>query len=281
MHFKFVFQFFPVYSTSGGRNIFLPGRFKPGHYIYSDVIKGTIEPQIASLTIVYSTVYSDADKRKHQSSTSLAFVQGIHRGPVNSPHKWPDTRKMFPFWWRHHGVIQFLPPGWRNLPTLIIRHAATDWMGPFHDIVTAILKLEYMYCWFHWWRRFRGAAQILNGGDNMRWCQGREVFYPTLGCYIQGFWAMGMMMGFSVQYCPRWLQDFLAIWLAIPFGASGAHAFALFVWNKLFWGGIEFSQGWTKPNSSCEVVMETNCPYAGINKNLTVFEIMGLVETQW
>ena len=53
--------------------------------------------QITSLTIVYSTVYSDSDQRKHQSSASLAFVWGIHRGPVNSPHKWPVTRKMFPF----------------------------------------------------------------------------------------------------------------------------------------------------------------------------------------
>ena len=52
--------------------------------------------QISSLAIVYSTV-SDADQRKHQSSASLAFVRGIHRGPVNSPHKWPVTRKMFPF----------------------------------------------------------------------------------------------------------------------------------------------------------------------------------------
>ena len=49
------------------------------------------------LTIVYSTVYSDADQRKHQSSASLAFVREIHPGPVNSPHKWPVTRKMFSF----------------------------------------------------------------------------------------------------------------------------------------------------------------------------------------
>ena len=47
--------------------------------------------------IVYSTFYSGADERKHQSSTLLAFVQGIHWGMVNSPHKWPVTRKMFPF----------------------------------------------------------------------------------------------------------------------------------------------------------------------------------------
>ena len=56
-----------------------------------------VSSQITSLTIVYSIVYSDADQRKHQSSASLAFVRGIHRGPVDSPHKWPVTRKMIPF----------------------------------------------------------------------------------------------------------------------------------------------------------------------------------------
>ena len=86
---------------------------------YGDVIMGTIASQITSIAIVYSPVYSGADQRKHQSSASLAFVRGIHRGPVNSPHKWPVTRKIFPFddvimsrdvskhnigsttWWRH------------------------------------------------------------------------------------------------------------------------------------------------------------------------------------
>ena len=46
---------------------------------YSDVIMGAVASQLTSLTIVYSTVYSDADQRKHQSSASLAFVWGIHR----------------------------------------------------------------------------------------------------------------------------------------------------------------------------------------------------------
>ena len=64
---------------------------------YGDVIMGAIASQITSLTIVYSTVYSDADQIKHESSASLAFVRGIHRGPVKSPHKWPVTRKMFPY----------------------------------------------------------------------------------------------------------------------------------------------------------------------------------------
>ena len=49
------------------------------------------------LTIVNSTVYSGAHQRKHQSSASLVFVWGIHRWPVNYPHKGPVMRKMFPF----------------------------------------------------------------------------------------------------------------------------------------------------------------------------------------
>ena len=64
---------------------------------YDDVIMGAIASQITSLTIVYSTVYSGADQSKHQSSASLVFVWGIHRGQVNSPHKWPVTRIFFPF----------------------------------------------------------------------------------------------------------------------------------------------------------------------------------------
>ena len=36
-------------------------------------------------------------KKKHQNSASLAFVRGIHQRPADSPHKWPVTRKMFPF----------------------------------------------------------------------------------------------------------------------------------------------------------------------------------------
>ena len=64
---------------------------------YGDVIMGAIASKLTRLASVYSTVYSGAGQRKHQSSASLAFVRGIHRGPVNSPHKWPVPRKMFPF----------------------------------------------------------------------------------------------------------------------------------------------------------------------------------------
>ena len=83
------------YPNKNDHGVKRPIEYERKHY--GDVIMGKIASQITSLTIVYSTVYSGADQRKHQSSASLAFVRGIHRGPVNSPHKWPVTRKMFSF----------------------------------------------------------------------------------------------------------------------------------------------------------------------------------------
>ena len=69
-------------------------KFVPKHY--SDIIMGAMASQIISLTTVCWTIYSGRDQRKHQSSTSLAFVRGIHLWPVISPHKWPVTQKMLP-----------------------------------------------------------------------------------------------------------------------------------------------------------------------------------------
>ena len=93
---------------------------------YNDVIMSLLAPQITSLTIVYLTIYSGPDQRKHQSFASLAFVRGIHRWPVNSPLKWPVTRKMFPFddvmfsaFWLHdniQSVFRIDQPGpWFNI----------------------------------------------------------------------------------------------------------------------------------------------------------------------
>ena len=42
--------------------------------------------------------------KKRQSSTSLAFMRGIHREPVNSPHKWPVNAENVSIWWRHHAL---------------------------------------------------------------------------------------------------------------------------------------------------------------------------------
>ena len=64
---------------------------------HGDVIMSEMAFQITGVSIVCSSVCSDEDQRKHQSSPSLAFVRGIHRGPSEFPHKGPETRKMFQF----------------------------------------------------------------------------------------------------------------------------------------------------------------------------------------
>ena len=72
-----------------------------GHKImwlhYSDVILSVMVSQITGILIVCSTDCSGADQRKHQSFASLAFLRGICWWPVDSPHKRPVKRKMFPF----------------------------------------------------------------------------------------------------------------------------------------------------------------------------------------
>ena len=84
-------RFYPViiqyYFTGTGVN----------HHHSTDVIMSMMGSHITSLMIVYPTVYSGPDQRKHQSSTLLAFARGIHRSPVNFPHKGPVMWKMFPF----------------------------------------------------------------------------------------------------------------------------------------------------------------------------------------
>ena len=94
-----IFNLSNIYISSGTKVIHHNDGFVQNCNIshYDDIIMGPIASQITSLTIVYPIVYSSSDQRKHQSSASLAFVRGIHRGPVNSPHKGPVTRKMFPF----------------------------------------------------------------------------------------------------------------------------------------------------------------------------------------
>ena len=87
---------------------------------------GMISFQITSLAIVYSTVYSGADQRKHQISAPLAFEWGIHRGPVNSPYKWPVTRKMFPF---DHGVESI-----RGFALIIISYFRVASLPQCHEV---------------------------------------------------------------------------------------------------------------------------------------------------
>ena len=88
---------------------------------YCDFIMCAMASRITSLIIVYSTVYSGADRRKHLRYASLAIVRWTHRWPVNSPHKGPVTREMIPFndvtiSWKPHGFMT----RWHDIDTLSI-----------------------------------------------------------------------------------------------------------------------------------------------------------------
>ena len=109
-------------------------RFHPRNFIFGscDVIMGGITSQITSLVIVYSTIYSDADQSKHQSSASLAFVWGIHRWAVNSPHKWPLTRKMSPFDDVIMNLLFFNKHAFGLAGAAFVIHVPTAWSGINH-----------------------------------------------------------------------------------------------------------------------------------------------------
>ena len=80
-------------TASNTESVFMSCRHHDHVFHYSDVIMSGMASQITSVSVVCSTVYSGTD----QSSASLTFVRGIHRWPVDSPHKEPVTRKIFPF----------------------------------------------------------------------------------------------------------------------------------------------------------------------------------------
>ena len=105
---------------------------------YSDAIMGTVASQITSFFTVYSTVYSGADEGKHQSSAS----------PVNSPHKWPVTRKMFP----SDDVIMFLvtisscEPVFHQFQFLKMPGYRSRVMVTQHYADSLLLRLLYLIC---------------------------------------------------------------------------------------------------------------------------------------
>ena len=116
---------------------------------YTDVIMGTIPLQITSLTIVYSTVYSDADQRKYQSSASLALVRA-------------SNTKYVSIWWRHHShnsnlmelsFCSYLNSKWNNRYEFFKWHARCAGLGvtkpifsvPLFSTFSVIAKTNVSY----------------------------------------------------------------------------------------------------------------------------------------
>ena len=159
--------------------------------------------QITSLTIVYSTVYSGADQRKHESSASLAFVRGIHRWPVNSPHKKPVTQKMLPF----DDVIM----RWRE----INKEWCTDWIGelfmPSSSISLVILEWankqlltegQYIRYWFFndvWY-----PSQVINHAKSIFISWRHHVNSFTCVCGWPHKWSRNTYLSYTIRQVERW-----------------------------------------------------------------------------
>ena len=144
----------------------MPQSKKPSFH-YSDVIMSAMASQITSVSIVYSFVFF-RPIRKHQSSASLACVRGIHRWPVNSSHKGPVTRKMFPFddviiydcglsLFPADGCLENTSAEWQPQTSPKI----PEWVG---SIRTLVLVLLSVMCPMTKWR-----LMIIHGVSSMHW----------------------------------------------------------------------------------------------------------------
>ena len=90
--------------------------------------------QIASLTIVYSTVYSGADQIKHHSSASLAFVAGNSPGTGEFPTQMASNAENVSIWWRHHDC------GWGGGGVIMVPLSLTEVTETRTDIRTWVNK---------------------------------------------------------------------------------------------------------------------------------------------
>ena len=98
---------------------------------YCDVINSAVASQITDVSIIYLTVCSSVDQRKHQSSALLAFVRGIHRWPVNSPHKGPVMRECF------HRTSSWVSPSLalQSKTWCRYKHSLNNILSPFNTFV--------------------------------------------------------------------------------------------------------------------------------------------------
>ena len=132
----------------------------------------TMASQIISVSSIYSAVGSNADRRKHQSSVSLALVRGIHRSSANSPHKGPVTRKclcLMTSSWRHH------MPTWAPSMPLRMRGMSV-WLFP-HCLLTSLLRLTAV----KWsWTRWRYCH------DRSLWLEGQIQWFGSITSLISG-----------------------------------------------------------------------------------------------
>ena len=173
---------------------------------------GAMASQIASVTIVYSAVCPGVDQRKHQSSGSLAFVWGIHRWPVNSPHKWPVTQNIFPFYEVIMVVVGFDDDlsslrcqaiVWICEDVLLINHPKTKFEGNRKQYISfKKMRLEKKSS-AKWWPFCFGPSVVSDITSEITFLDSHTgAFTPGLGLEL----IYVCKRGASGAYMPQWIQ---------------------------------------------------------------------------
>ena len=129
--------------------------------------------QITSLTIVYSTVYSDAGQRKHQSSASLAFAE---KSPIarEFPAQMASNAENVSIWWRHHDMA----------------HQNTKKPYTFYVIDTPYGMVDIGHYWLRLW-----LANCKNELQN------------KIDIFFQSFHSTKYIWNFRLLYTGRFVQS--------------------------------------------------------------------------
>ena len=101
----YIYLQFTISSVIGNKHIFKIATQMARTLRWRSIRHGGVSNRQPHLTIVYSTVYSGADQRKHQSSASLAFVRGNSPGTGEFPAQMASNAENISIWWRHHGSM--------------------------------------------------------------------------------------------------------------------------------------------------------------------------------
>ena len=112
--------------------------FMPYHYRYD--IMSEMASQITDISIIYTTVCSGADQRKHQSSVALAFVKEKFTGDRWIPAQRTSNTENDSIWWRHQGTRPCFSKKMAGITALVQGH---------YSWFQIMLSRNYFFFWSH------------------------------------------------------------------------------------------------------------------------------------
>ena len=154
----------------------------------------TMASQITSLTIVCAAVSSRRGSKKTSNLRITGLCVGIHRSPVNSQHKGPGTRKMFPFddviMLAVLSAVWLIDPhfDWGLWTNWSADWSQTWWIHSDHAPTLAPLNFLHSFLTSDWWSGFRAFADtaVIGFGWNL---VGQLSLWASLAQPDNNFWS--------------------------------------------------------------------------------------------